>query len=127
MESREGGQSRDTLPSGEVDQGITFLHLREQKHRVIPELAPEEVGSLHCLIFSTRTLLSFSQATELMWHALLQQTSVTATLFSLHPEQQSLEFSKRPHHDGDRAEDRELSCPGPNCCQDLALLQHTRY
>lgn len=37
----------------------------------------------------------FSQAAELMWHALLQQTSVTATLFSLHPEPPQTWISKQ--------------------------------
>lgn len=81
----------------------------------------------HFLIFSTSTLLSFSQAAELMWHALLQQTGVTATLFSLHPEHPSFEFPSRPHHNGEGANGWELSCPAPNCCQNLALLQHKRY
>lgn len=39
----------------------------------------------------------------------------------------SLDFPNKTHHNGDRANCWKLSCPGPNCCQDLAPLQRKRY
>lgn len=66
---------------------------------------------------------------QLNWSVsvLLQQTTLTATLFSLHPDHSSLEFPNRPCHDGDGTEGWEFSCSGPNCCQDRAPPQHERY
>lgn len=78
-----------------------------------------EKGSLQLSHRWTLSAIYFRQISPVL--------NVTAVLFSLHLQQQRQTFGKRPHHDADRADERELSCSEPSRLWDLVALQHKRY
>lgn len=121
-------------PGGGSEQRHTSSRWGSFKNFSSAQIHPITVLNLERVFLCTLTVLNiwhsliFSAAVE-DWSVsvLLQQTTLTATLFSLHPDHSSLKFPNRPCHDGVGAEGWEFSCSGPNCCQDRAPPQHERY